>query len=168
MCVYSKEKYLAYFCFLLTFFCLLGPVGAWAQAAATGSVQGTVTDPTNAAVAAATVTLTDTATNAVRAAVKNEAGRYIFPGVPPGIYDVSIAKAGFRTTKFVKQEVTVGATLNLDAKLELGSQVETVEVQAATGAELQTMNATIGVPRSLPLRRSKRASLPRPGSATLE
>jgi hypothetical protein len=107
-------------------------------------VQGTVTDPTNAAIAGATVTLSDTGTHAVRIAVTNEAGRYIFPGVPPGIYNVSTAKAGFRTTKFVNQEVTVGATLNLDAKLELGSQVETVEVQATAGAELQTMNATIG------------------------
>ena len=144
MSSFLREEYRAYLCFLSITFYFLAAFGARGQAAATGSVQGSVTDPTNAAVAGATVTLSDTGTNAVRIAVANEAGRYIFPGVPPGIYDLSIAKTGFRTTRFVKQEVTVGATLNLDAKLELGSQVETVEVQAAAGAELQTMNATIG------------------------
>jgi hypothetical protein len=46
--------------------------------------------------------------------------------------------------KFASQQVTVGSTLTLDAKLELGSQAQTVEVQASMGAELQTMNATIG------------------------
>ena len=131
MSSFLREEYRAYLCFLSIMIYLLAALATWGQAAATGSVQGTVTDPTNAAVAGATVTLSDTGTNAVRTAAANEAGRYIFPGVPPGIYDVSIAKTGFRTTRFVKQEVTVGATLNLDAKLELGSQVETVEVQAA-------------------------------------
>ena len=141
---FSKEKHWAHLCFLSIMVYFLAALGAWGQAASTGSVQGTVTDPSNAAVVGATVTLTDTATNAARSAVTNEAGRYIFPGVPPGMYNLSAAKTGFRTTRFVSQEVTVGATLNLDAKLELGSQVETVEVQAAAGAELQTMNATIG------------------------
>jgi len=101
-------------------------------------------DPTNAVVAGATVTLTDTSTSAVRTAITNDSGRYILPGVPPGIYELSITKTGFRTAKFVNQEVTVGSTLTLDAKLELGSQVETVEVQASAAAVLQTMNATIG------------------------
>ena len=54
-----------------------------------------------------------------------------------------INKHGFRVTKFVKQEVTVGATIALDAKLELGSNVETVEVYAA-GVTLDTGSATVG------------------------
>jgi len=129
---------------LLACMYLLCAPAAWGQAAAAGSVQGTVTDPSNAAVAGANVTLTDSATSTERTAVTNDAGRYIFPNVPPGVYDLAIARTGFRTTKFVRQEVTVGATLTLDVKLALGSQVETVEVQAVTGAELQTTNATIG------------------------
>src|SRR6266403_1343654 len=144
MRAFSKENFLTFRCVLFTLICLLTPVGAWAQAAATGTVHGVVMDPTNAVVAGATVTLTDTSTSAVRTAITNDSGRYILPGVPPGIYELSITKTGFRTAKFVNQEVTVGSTLTLDAKLELGSQVETVEVQASAAAELQTMNATIG------------------------
>ena len=144
MRAFSKENFLTFRCVLFTLICLLTPVGAWAQAAATGTVHGVVMDPTNAVVAGATVTLTDTSTSAVRTAITNDSGRYILPGVPPGIYELSITKTGFRTAKFVNQEVTVGSTLTLDAKLELGSQVETVEVQASAAAVLQTMNATIG------------------------
>ena len=73
----------------------------------------------------------------------NDTGRYIFANIPPGLYDVTVSKAGFRVTKFPKQEVTVGATLTLNTKLEIGSNVETVEVYA-TGATLETMNATVG------------------------
>ena len=119
------RKIKTWFCFMFVSAYLLCAAGAWGQAGATGSVQGTVTDPTNAIVVDAAVTLTDVATNAERTAVTNDAGRYIFPNVPPGVYDVSIAKTGFRTTKFVRQDVNVGTTLTLDAKLALGSTVET-------------------------------------------
>jgi carboxypeptidase family protein len=143
---FSKKNFpvCVLFCILFVLMCLLTPVGTWAQAVATGTVHGVVMDPANAVVVGATVTLTDTSTNAVRTGTTNDTGRYIFPGVPPGIYELSITKTGFRTAKFVHQEVTVGSTLTLDDKLELGSTVETVEVTATAGAELQTMNATIG------------------------
>src|ERR1043166_8420909 len=137
----KNSKIWAYFLMaLLSLYC--GRI-TWGQGASTGSVQGTVTDPSNAAVAGATITLTDVSINAERTAVTNDVGRYILPNVPPGVYDVSISKTGFRTTKFVRQGVSVGATLTSDTQLALGSQVETVEVMAATGAELQTTNATI-------------------------
>ena len=128
---------------LFVLVCSLIPGVAWGQAIATGTVQGTVTDPAGAAVTDAAVTLTDTTTSTTRTAPTNDTGRYIFANIPPGLYDVSVSKAGFRVTKFPKQEVTVGATLTLNAKLELGSSVETVEVYA-TGATLETMNATVG------------------------
>src|SRR6266704_3555651 len=115
MRAFSKANFLAFFCLLFALICLLTPVGAWAQAVASGTVHGVVTDPANAVVAGATVTLTDTSTSAVRTATTNDSGRYIFPGVPPGIYELSITRTGFRVTKFVHQEVTVGSTLTLDA-----------------------------------------------------
>jgi hypothetical protein len=59
------------------------------------------------------------------------------------VYDLTISKAGFRVTKFTKQEVTVGASVTLDVKLELGSNVETVEV-TANSASLETSTATVG------------------------
>jgi len=121
----------------------VSPSGLFAQMAGTGQVVGTVTDPSGAAVAGATVTLTDAATNTSRAAATNEAGRYAFSNVAPGMYNLTISKTGFRAAKFSDQEINVGSTKNLDVKLEIGAATEVVEVKA-TNTELQTMNATVG------------------------
>lgn len=61
-----------------------------AQTAGTGVIVGTVIDPTGATIFGATVTLKDAATNAVRTASTNQAGRYDFPNLPPGKYDLII------------------------------------------------------------------------------
>lgn len=114
-----------------------------AQTAGTGVIVGTVTDPTGATVVGATVTVTDIATNAVRNATTNESGRYDFPNLPPGKYNLTIGKAGFRQAKFTNQDVAVGESRTLDAKLQLGAATESVEV-VASNTDLQTMNATIG------------------------
>src|SRR3984957_13416440 len=142
MCVFARKS-LACFCFLLVLICVLAPVRARGQAISTGTIQGAVTDPAGASVAGATVTLTEAATNTSRSDTTNDSGRYIFANVEPGIYDLTVTKQGFRVTKFVKQEVTVGSSIQLDAKLELGSNVETVEVTAG-GTSLETATATVG------------------------
>jgi hypothetical protein len=56
---------------------------------------------------------------------------------------VTINKTGFRVAKFSNHVVTVGSELTLNATMELGSISQIVEV-TATGAELQTENATMG------------------------
>jgi len=119
------------------------PYGLFAQMAGTGQVVGTVTDPSGAAIVDAAVTLTDTATSAIRTAVSNESGRYNFSNVPPGHYNLTISKAGFRQVKFRDQEVVVGESRTFNVKMEIGAASETVEV-VATNTELQTMNATVG------------------------
>lgn len=129
----------ALFCFIA-----LTPSALFSQAANTGSVAGTVVDPQGAAVAGATVTLTDTTTNIPRTAITNENGRYIFVDVPPGKYNVTVNKTGFRIAKVSGQVVEVGLALTLNVTMEIGSVAETVEVTASAGAELQTLNATVG------------------------
>src|SRR5579859_5958577 len=131
---------------LAALFCLFAvtPSSLFAQAASTGTVAGTVTDPSGGAVVGASVTLTDTSTNIPRTAATNETGRYFFANVPPGTYNVSVNKTGFRVSKLINQVVNVGASLTLNIVLELGSVAETVEVTVTTGAELQTLNATVG------------------------
>jgi hypothetical protein len=115
----------------------------FAQTGGTGIVFGTITDPSGAAVPAATVILTDAATNSERTTTTNESGRYDFPNVPPGKYNLTISKGGFRVGKFLNQSVAVGESRTLDAKLEMGAASQVVEVTAAN-TDLQTMNATIG------------------------
>ena len=128
---------------LLLCICAVVPSALFSQSASTGTVAGTVTDPSGAAIAAATVTLTDKATNTPRAASTNENGRYIFVDVPAGTYDVAVSKQGFRISRLSSQTVNVGTALTLNVTLEIGSVAESVEV-TATNAELQTLNATVG------------------------
>jgi hypothetical protein len=114
----------------------------WAQSTNTGTLSGTVTDPTNAVVNSATVTLTDTATKNARSATTNEAGRYIFVDVAPGTYELTVGKQGFSTSK-TQVTVQVGSSTTANMTLQVGGSNVVVEVTAA-GNELQTMNATVG------------------------
>jgi hypothetical protein len=129
----------ALFCFVA-----IAPSALFAQSASTGTVAGTVTDPSGGAIVGATVTLTDTATSIARTDATNENGRYFFANVVPSKYTVSVNKTGFRVSKLVDQIVSIGASLTLNLTLEVGSVAETVEVTATSGAELQTLNATVG------------------------
>jgi len=127
-------------CFALFFSAL--PV--FAQATNTGTVIGQVTDPSGASIGGATVTLTDLSTKAQRTTSTNAEGRYVFVNVPPGTYDLAVAQKGFRTEKFSKQTVSVGLQLTLNATLQLGAATEVIEVLAGPGADLQTLNSTVG------------------------
>ncbi len=122
----------------------LTPSAVMGQASSTGTVSGTVTDPSGASVAGATVTLTDRATAIGRPTTTNDKGFYVFPYVNPGTYNLTVTKAGFKTTVISDQVVQVGLQLTLNAVLELGAVSQIVEVTVTVGAELQTMDATVG------------------------
>jgi hypothetical protein len=128
---------------LLLVVCASSALSAWAQSTSTGTVAGSVTDPSGAVVAGASVTLTDTTTNIARPTTTNATGRYIYVDVNPGVYTIAATKAGFETTKTENQEVKVGASLTINLSLQVGGANIVVEVSAA-GNELQTMNATVG------------------------
>ncbi len=123
----------------------LGATSTRAQTASSGSVVGQVSDPQSAAVPGADVTLTDVATNGKQTAVTNDSGRYNFPVVHPGIYDITVSKSGFKVAKLAQQKVSIGLTLTVNVTLEVGALSETVVVTSSPlGSELQTSNATIG------------------------
>lgn len=138
----SSKRVVLLLCSLVCLFAFT-PSALYSQATNTGTVVGTVTDPQGGTVAGGTVTLTDTSTGLTRSATSNETGRYILVDVPPGTYNVSVTKSGFRVSRLPAQKVSIGSTLTLNIALELGSMAQTVEV-TATGAELQTLNATVG------------------------
>jgi hypothetical protein len=126
-------------CFLVL---CIGTTPLFAQSTNTGTVAGTVTDPSGAVVGGATVTLTDTGTRSARNATSNDQGRYIFVDVTPGTYDLSFTKQGFSTSK-TQTTVSVGVATNVNMALQVGGGNVVVEV-TAVGNELQTMNATVG------------------------
>jgi hypothetical protein len=117
---------------------------AIAQFAATGEVAGRVKDPSGALVQDASVQLIDKGTKIVRTIKTNDEGRYSFNNVPPGTYDVTVAKTGFSEARLKDQQVDVGQALTLDVSLVVGTTATTVDVQASAGAELQTDNSTVG------------------------
>ncbi len=123
---------------------LLCANGAWAQTSTAGTVAGQVTDEQNAAIVGAEVKVVENSTKSMQSAVTNEAGRYIFSQVPPGIYTISISKTGFSAYQVNSQTVDVGAVLTINAAMKIGTTSTTVEVTATVGAQLQTMNATVG------------------------
>src|SRR6267143_5921648 len=129
--------------FFAVLFCICSPMTTMGQSMSTGTITGTVTDPSGAAVVGATVTLTDVSTSTSRTATTNEAGRYVLANVVPGTYTVTINKTGFRLSRLSNQVVNVGTALTLNVTMELGTTSQTVEV-TATNSELQTMNATVG------------------------
>jgi len=138
------SKRVVLFAVALSFLFFTVPLAVHAQQVSTGSVAGTITDPSGAVIVGADVTLTDISTKASRKLVTNADGRYFFVNIPPGTYDLTGGKTGFRSGKVSGQTVTVGLTLTLNLKLEVGVATEVVEVQASTGAELQTLNSTVG------------------------
>ena len=123
---------------------MMSATSVWGQTANAGTVAGQVTDEQSAAVPGTQVKMVDPSTGATLSTVSNEAGRYVFSTVPTGKYNLSFTKDGFALYQVNEQAVTVGAVLTINARLKLGSTSTTVEVTASTGAELQTLNATVG------------------------
>ncbi len=121
---------------------LTNAIPMWAQSTNSGTLAGTVTDPSGAVVNGASVNLTDNATKTARSTTTNDAGRYIFVDLAPGGYELSVTKQGFATTK-TQVTIEVGVATNANLKLQVGGSSVVVEVTSATN-ELQTMNATVG------------------------
>src|SRR6266852_4856391 len=107
-----------------------------------GGIVGEVKDATGAVVVGATVSVTNTDTNATRSTLSNEAGLYSFPGLVPGPYTVRLEMTGFRPAAR-SLELEVQQTARIDFSLELGQVNEAVEV-TAQGALLNTEDATVG------------------------
>ena len=105
-----------------------------------GSLVGTVTDTSGAAVPGATVTATNKETNLARTAVTGDTGTYSFTNVLAGTYDVKVSLQGFK--EFVRTDVpvSVNEVARVDVQLAVGALTETVTV-ASESQLLQTDKA---------------------------
>jgi hypothetical protein len=107
-----------------------------------GSIVGTVTDPTNAAVHGASVTVTNMGTDERHQAVTGAAGGYQFLNLIPGNYKVDVEQAGFKRATRDQIEVTVAGAVRADISMQVGDVTQTVEVRA-NAPLLQTENANL-------------------------
>jgi carboxypeptidase family protein/TonB-dependent receptor-like protein len=120
---------------------LLGIAPLMAQLT-TGSISGTVTDQTGAAVPGATVTLKNTETGISRSAVSGPTGRYDASSLPLGTYEVSASLSGFQTVVHPGIELTVGKNAMVNFALQVGEVSQSVTV-AGEATQVETTTATV-------------------------
>lgn len=107
------------------------------------TLQGTVTDPSGAAVPGATVTVTDQATGTIRTTQTTNTGFYQVAQLLPGQYTVAIAKAGFENSQTTNVAVLAEQFRGLDVVLKVGGAAQTVTVNGANQPLLQTEDASL-------------------------
>jgi len=108
---------------------LLSSVSLVGQVTTNASLQGTIVDKSQAVIGnKAEVTLTNTATGAVKTAKTNDAGDYKFESVPAGTYTVKVSAPGFSSAEAKNLEILIGTTATQNFTLTPGGVSETVEV----------------------------------------
>jgi hypothetical protein len=136
----AKPKlHLLCLCFIIL---ALGTVQICRAQALYGSVVGNVRDSSQAVVAGARVTLTNTQTQQSRETATNDTGEYNFATISPGVYSVNVRKEGFTAFTQSGINVTANNTARVDVSLNLGAVNESVTVNAAAVA-LQTDRAEV-------------------------
>src|SRR5277367_4315233 len=91
-------------------------------------LNGSVHDESGGSVKNATLTLRDTATNAVYRTNSNDSGLYVIPNLPPGTYELTVAFTGFATTLDKGIVLNVGQSATVDIALKVATQNEQVVV----------------------------------------
>ncbi len=116
---------------LALYLTILAGLGSLSAQTTTGSIVGTVTDPSGAVIGAASITITNMDTNISVKATTDQAGNYVVTTLPIGRYSVTVEAAGFK--KSVRSDITLNVQdrIRVDAALEVGAVTDTVEVQAA-------------------------------------
>ena len=139
---------------LRLFLALLSATLAFAQDR--GTIRGTVSDPTGAAVPAAKVTIRNIDTGLTQSVTTGTDGLYALPYLPAGNYSVTTEKAGFRKAEATAIRVNVATVISVDIALTVGSVDQTIDVSAVSPLlEVQGSNLGKVVPtraiRDLPL-----------------
>src|SRR6202023_563805 len=99
---------------------------AWADVA--GRISGMVSDPSGAFVAGATVTLNNVGNGTKQTTNTSDQGKYSFPVVPIGRYELEVNSPGFQPYKKRGVVIDVDSALQVDATLQIGQNTQTVEV----------------------------------------
>ena len=110
----------------------------------TGSIRGTVTDPTGAVVQAAKVTATNSNTGVATVTTTDRSGAYNIQSVPIGSYVVTATLPGFSVTSIGPFALEIDQIAKIDLKLQVGEVTTTVEIAPGSGAILQTEDASLG------------------------
>src|SRR6266852_4143713 len=121
-----------------------------------GSINGTVVDPSGAAVPNAAVKATENTTGIDHNTVTTSEGAFSFQDIPLGFYKVTVTATGFPAYTVDKVEVIAGTIYTLPVKLTLQQQTTSIEVSAAaitmdTTTQTQTMTLSEDIVQDIPL-----------------
>jgi len=122
--------------------CALGMAQLLAAQAVNGTLLGTVSDQTGAAIPGATVTATLTSTGSAHQTMTNGSGNYTFPDMQPGNYTITVDAKGFKKSEQQNIELLSNTSPRVDVTLSPGNVSETVVVTTAPPL-LQTDRADI-------------------------
>ena len=121
---------------------LLGCIPALGQSAA-GRILGTVSDASGAALAGATVIVTDVERGTSRTVTSNESGDFAVPDLQPGTYKIRVEAQGFKTVERPSVQIEVAADVRSDFSLQPGQVSETVTINDDVPL-VNTTSATLG------------------------
>ena len=127
-------------CAALAVLCL--PFFALAQD--TGSISGTVTDKSGAAIVGAEVNISDLGGSLTRATVSNGDGVYVAAGLPGGTYNISVTAKGFQKYEAKNVVLQVAQKARVDVSLTVGAVTEEVVVQGENVAQVDTESSELG------------------------
>ena len=105
-------------------------------------LSGLITDPTGAVVPQTSVALRNQDTGVKYQTESNGAGLYTFSFVKPGLYEVTVAKTGFKTVNRTNIKIDVSQNARIDVTLEVGQTTQVVEVTAGA-LKVNTSDATV-------------------------
>jgi hypothetical protein len=108
-----------------------------------GSMFGTVTDKTGAAIPNATVTVTDEAKGTVVTVMSNASGDYTVPHLIPDVYDLKVSLKGFKSFETKGISVEADTSPRVDPTMDVGGSAETVEVNADSQPILKTESTDV-------------------------
>src|SRR6266436_5502009 len=111
--------------------CLITSLTRLGGQTTTGSIVGTVSDPTGAVISAANITVTNINTGIAVKTTTDSAGNYVVTPLQVGRYSVTVEAAGFKKSVRSDIPVNVQDRVRVDAALEVGAITDTVEVAAA-------------------------------------
>ena len=138
-------KFMTRVMMLLTVVCLLAFTRLTFGQAVYGSIFGTVTDTTGAAVPGATITVTDEAKGTTVTAQSNGTGEFTVEHLIPDVYDVKVEMTGFNGYEQKGINVSADSSVKVVAALTVGGTAVTVEVNADQVPQLKTDRADVAI-----------------------
>ena len=107
------------------------------------TISGTVMDASGSVVPGAAISVRNIETNVTSRTESNSAGIFVIPALPPGRYDLTAEKTGFRIFRTTKIPLSVNLTATVNVTLEVGAVTEAVEV-SATAVQLEAQTSGLG------------------------